>query len=254
MLQQSRDKLKQMGETYWANQVEIQREEVVAWLAFAEGHPQDALAGMRTAAALEDKTEKSAVTPGPLAPAREQLGELLLQLNQPAEALNQFELTLVKEPNRFRSLYGAAEAARLAGNSQTAQMYFAKLLKVAEHADRPGRQELAQARHSAAATPCMQGSASCTELISLIMPASCFAVILRPWPPKLECRGSAGIRSGTPSAAGSMGWGLRWCSTEEDAARGCRNNHERLRKGNDGQQARCPYKTSRICRCADLRG
>jgi hypothetical protein len=163
MLQQSRDKLKQMGESYWANQVEIQREEVVAWLAFAEGHPQDALAGMRTAAALEDKTEKSAVTPGPLAPAREQLGELLLELNQPAEALNQFELTLVKEPNRFRSLYGAAEAARLAGNSQTAQMYFAKLLKVAEHADRPGRQELAQARHSAAATPYMEGSATCTE-------------------------------------------------------------------------------------------
>ena len=90
-----------MGEIYWANQVEIQREEAGAWLAFAEGHPEDALAGMRSAAALEDKTEKSAVTPGPLAPAREQLGELLLELRQSSDAPREFELTLVKEPNRF---------------------------------------------------------------------------------------------------------------------------------------------------------
>jgi tetratricopeptide (TPR) repeat protein len=147
-LEQIRNKLTGMKEDYWANQVEIQRQEVVAWWAFAEGRPQDALAGMRTAAELEDKTEKSAVTPGPLAPARELLGELLLELKRPSEDLQEFKSTLIKEPNRFVSLYGAAESAKLSGDRQTAQMYFQKLLKVAEHADQGGRRELAEARTS----------------------------------------------------------------------------------------------------------
>jgi hypothetical protein len=145
-LEQMRDKLKQMKENYWANQVEIQRQEVSAWLAFAEGDRQGALAGMRAAAEMEDKTEKNAITPGPLAPARELLGEMLLESKRPAEALKEFEATLTKEPNRFRSLYGAAEAAKQAGDRQAAQTYFQKLLKVAERADKPGRQELAEAR------------------------------------------------------------------------------------------------------------
>lgn len=144
-LGQIRDKLK-MKEAYWANQVEIQRQEVSAWLAFAEGDHQGALAGMRAAAELEDGTEKSAVTPGPLLPARELLGELLLELKRPSEALKEFEATLAKEPNRFRTLYGAAVAAKLAGDRQKAQTYFRELLKVAERADNPGRQELAEAR------------------------------------------------------------------------------------------------------------
>ena len=144
-LGQIRDKLK-MKEAYWANQVEIQRQEVSAWLAFAEGDHQGALAGMRAAAELEDGTEKSAITPGPLLPARELLGELLLELKRPSEALKEFEATLAKEPNRFRTLYGAAVAADLAGDRQKAQTYFRELLKVAERADTPGRQELAEAR------------------------------------------------------------------------------------------------------------
>jgi tetratricopeptide (TPR) repeat protein len=145
-LERSREKLIGMKEAYWANQVEIQRQEVVAWLAFAEGKPEYALAGMRAAAELEDQTEKSAVTPGPLAPAREQLGELLLKLKRPSEALKEFELTLVKEPNRFWSLYGTAESAKLVGDRQTAQIYFQELLKTAERADQTGRRELAEAR------------------------------------------------------------------------------------------------------------
>jgi tetratricopeptide (TPR) repeat protein len=144
-LEQIRDKLK-MKEGYWANQVEIQRQEVSAWLAFAEGDPQGALAGMRAAAELEAGTEKNAITPGPLTPARELLGDLLLELKRPSEALKEFEATLTKEPNRFRSLYGAAEAAKLGGDRQTAQKYFRELLKVAERADTPGRSELAEAR------------------------------------------------------------------------------------------------------------
>ncbi len=162
-LQHSREKLKQMNESYWADQVEIQRLEVVAWLAFAEGNPRDAVAGMRTAAALEDKTEKSAVTPGPLAPAREQLGELLLELKHPTEALKEFESTLLKEPNRFQSLYGAADAARRAGDRQTARTYYARLLKVAEHADRPRRHELEEADQADRAAPCMTVSVECAE-------------------------------------------------------------------------------------------
>jgi hypothetical protein len=145
-LRQMGDKLKTMKEDYWANQVEIQRQEVSAWLAFAEGDRQGALSGMRAAAELEDRTEKNAITPGPLAPARELLGELFLESKQPAEALKEFEATLTKEPNRFRSLYGAAEAAKQAGDHQAAEMYFQKLLKITERADKPGRQELAEAR------------------------------------------------------------------------------------------------------------
>ena len=145
-LEQLRDKLSNMKEAYWANQVEIQRQVVSAWVAFAEGDRQGALAAMRAAAEREDGTEKNAVTPGPLTPAREQLGEMLLELKLLSEALKEFEATLTKEPNRFRALYGAAEAAKLAGNRQTAQTHFQELLKVAEHGDKPGRQELAEAR------------------------------------------------------------------------------------------------------------
>jgi tetratricopeptide (TPR) repeat protein len=145
-LEQLRDKLNNMKEAYWANQVEIQRQEVAAWLAFAEGDSQGAIAAMRAAAQHEDLTEKNAVTPGPLTPAREMLGEMLLELKLSSEALKEFEATLIKEPNRFRSLYGAAEAAKLAGDRQAAQKYFRELLKVAERADKPGRTELAEAR------------------------------------------------------------------------------------------------------------
>ena len=97
---------------------------------------------MAAAAALEDTTEKSAVTPGPLAPARELLGEMLLEANQPAKALVEFEANLKKEPNRFKSVYGAARAAELAGDKRKARTYYAQLVKICERGDRPGRPEL----------------------------------------------------------------------------------------------------------------
>jgi len=148
-LKRMREKLTTMKEDYWANQVDIQRQEVSAWLAFADDDSQRALTGMRAAAAQEDQTEKSVVTPGPLAPARELLAELLLELKRPTEALKEFEATLTKEPNRFRSLYGAAEAAKLAGDRHTARAYFQKLLEVAAQGDKPGRRELAEALSAA---------------------------------------------------------------------------------------------------------
>jgi hypothetical protein len=111
----------------------------------AEGKKEEALRQMESAAVREDGTEKSAVTPGPLAPARELLGEMLITANQPAPALTQFEETLKKEPGRFRALYGAGHAAQLSGNVEASQNYFRELLKVCERADKPGRVELREA-------------------------------------------------------------------------------------------------------------
>jgi tetratricopeptide (TPR) repeat protein len=136
-------------DVYWAGQVDIQRRGAAAWVTLAEGRQAEAVTMMREAADMEDATEKAAVTPGPIKPARELLGEMLLQLKQPREALAAFETTLTKEPNRFRALYGAAEAAAAAGDKAKAGTYYAKLLKICAKADRPGRKELDQARHAA---------------------------------------------------------------------------------------------------------
>ncbi len=145
-LQQIRERLAQSGEAYWAEQVEIQRRGASAWVAFADGRADEAVSEMRTAADREDATEKNAVTPGPLAPARELLGDLLLELKRPAEALVKYETTLKKEPNRFRSLYGAAQAASSSGNSAAARRYYQELVKICGKADTPARRELAEAR------------------------------------------------------------------------------------------------------------
>ena len=145
-LQRIGETLREQHETYWAEQTEIQRREAGAWLAMAEGRKADAVAAMRAAAEMENRTEKAAVTPGPLAPARELLGEMLLQLEQPVEALKEFEATLKKEPNRFRAVYGAAKAASLAPNRAKARTYYAQLVKICERGDTPGRPELIEAR------------------------------------------------------------------------------------------------------------
>ena len=144
-LLQIREQLLKTNENYWARQVEIQQVAVGAWAALAAGKKEEALRQMKVAAELEDGTEKSAVTPGPLAPARELLGEMLLQMNQPAQGLEEFEATLKKEPRRFRALYGAAHAAQLSGNHDASQKYFRELLKVCGRADKPGRPELIEA-------------------------------------------------------------------------------------------------------------
>jgi tetratricopeptide (TPR) repeat protein len=149
-LQRLREQLTQARETYWTEQVEIQRRGAAAWLAFAEGRKGDAVVEMRAAADLEDATEKNAITPGPLAPARELLGEMLLDMNQPAAALKEFERTLAKEPNRFRALAGAARASSAIGDRDAARKYYGQLLTVASRADRSARPELAEARRISA--------------------------------------------------------------------------------------------------------
>lgn len=145
-LQQIRERLSKAGESYWARQVEIQQVAVQAWAALAEGKKEEALRQMNSAAVLEDGTEKSAVTPGPLAPARELLGEMLLEMKEPGPALEQFEATLTKEPGHFRALDGAARAAQLSGNPETSQRYFGELLNLCGHADKPGRAEILDAQ------------------------------------------------------------------------------------------------------------
>jgi tetratricopeptide (TPR) repeat protein len=147
-LQQIRERLLNAGENYWARQVEIQEVAVGAWDALAAGKKEEALQQMKSAAELEDGTEKSAVTPGPLAPARELLGDMLLEMNEPAQALEQFEATLKKEPGRFRALYGAAHAAQLGGNRDASLRYFREVLRICGHADKPGRPELQEAQRA----------------------------------------------------------------------------------------------------------
>jgi hypothetical protein len=147
-LDEIRNRLAQANEGYWTEQVAIQRDEAAAFLLLAERKSEEALAAMRAAALREDATEKNAVTPGPIAPARELLAEMLLDVKQPAAALKEFQATLKKEPKRFRAVYGAARAAELAGDRATARTYYADLVKICERADQPGRPELVAARQA----------------------------------------------------------------------------------------------------------
>jgi hypothetical protein len=149
-LRQIQERLSKSNEPYWAQQVEIQASEVAAWAALAAGKKGEALLRMESAAKLEDGTEKSVLTPGPLSPARELLGEMLLEMNNPKDALAQFEATLKKEPRRFRSLYGAAHAAQLTGSRDVSQKYFVELLMVCALSDKPGRPEIQEAREALA--------------------------------------------------------------------------------------------------------
>ena len=123
------------GDYDWGKQVEIKRQVAAAWLAHAEGKHEESARLMRAAADLDDATDKHPVTPGAVLPAREQLGELLLEHKQPAAALVEFETSLRSSPNRFNGLYGAARAAKLAGDRKNARAYYVKLLALSRQAD-----------------------------------------------------------------------------------------------------------------------
>jgi hypothetical protein len=126
------------------NQVEIQRLAASAWLAYAEGKKAEALKLLRSAADLEDSTEKHPVTPGPIVPAREMLGDMLLELGEAGEALKEFEAVLVVSPNRFGGLLGAAHAVRLMKDMEKARSFYSKLVAICQHAD-SNRVELQEA-------------------------------------------------------------------------------------------------------------
>ena len=124
------DMLKAAKNAYWATEVEVQRLGASAWIVFARGNREAAIDLMRTAADLEDTSEKHAVSPGRLVPARELLGDMLLESGKPAEALAQYERSQVRDPNRFRTLYGAGQAAAQSGQRDKAKQYFTKLLEM----------------------------------------------------------------------------------------------------------------------------
>jgi hypothetical protein len=112
----------------WATQVEIQRRAAAAWLARAEKRNDDAQSLMRSAAALEDSTDKHPVTPGAILPAREQLADLLLELGEPDSALVEYETSLRSAPARLNSYWGAAQAAARAGQKEKAREFNYRLL------------------------------------------------------------------------------------------------------------------------------
>ena len=131
-LEADRNTLTELQETYWAGQVEIQRREAAGMLASAQGKTDEALELLRSAADMEDASEKHPVTPGPVVPARELLGEFLLTTDKPADALLAFESTLQRSPNRFNALYGAARAAQIAGQREKARQYYSALVRISD--------------------------------------------------------------------------------------------------------------------------
>jgi tetratricopeptide (TPR) repeat protein len=113
-LKSAYEKLRAVGDDYWATQVHVQMNEAQAWIAHAEGREDEAIKLMRAAADEEDAVEKRPVTPGAIVPAREQLGDLLLELKRPAEALKEFERVLTMTPQRRNAIAGAARAREIA--------------------------------------------------------------------------------------------------------------------------------------------
>jgi hypothetical protein len=136
--------LKAANNDYWANEVEAQSLGAAAWIAFASGNRDEALGLMRSAADVEDASEKSAVSPGRILPARELLGDMLLESDRSEDALAAYEASLVNDPKRLRSFYGAARAAVAAGNRDKARYYFNRMVDMA-NADST-RPELIEAR------------------------------------------------------------------------------------------------------------
>jgi tetratricopeptide (TPR) repeat protein len=134
-LTELRDKLRDAKDAYWSQQVDIQRQIAIAWVLYAEQKYEEALAAMSAAADAEDKTEKAPVTPGPLAPARELYGAMLLDHGSASEALAAFEATMKKEPNRFNATAGAALAADKLGDKAKATTYYEKLVELGKDSD-----------------------------------------------------------------------------------------------------------------------
>jgi tetratricopeptide (TPR) repeat protein len=140
-----RDAMGAAKDAYWTEQIDIQRQIATAWIALAESRTDEALGLMRKAADAEDATDKAAISPGPIAPARELLGEMLLEAGNAKDALTAFEATMQKEPNRFRGTYGAARAAEALGNRAAAAKYYKQVLEIAKESDNQ-RPELKRAR------------------------------------------------------------------------------------------------------------
>jgi tetratricopeptide (TPR) repeat protein len=163
------DRMKQLRDAttdpkfdYFKRQLDQQMQAASAWVAYGEGKKDDAVNLLRRTADAEDVLGKHPVSPGALVPAREQLGDLLLKLDQPKEAQREFEAALKIYPGRFRGLCGAALAAERIGEKEKADDYYAKLIEQTARAD-SSRSELAQLRQYRAADAATAQSRSTTE-------------------------------------------------------------------------------------------
>jgi tetratricopeptide (TPR) repeat protein len=128
--------------------VQIERDEMVAWVDFAKGMNDDALKHMRAAADLQDKVGQAEVD----IPAREMLADMLLDLHQPQQALAEYEVSLKLSPNRFNGLYHAGLAAEQAGDKAKAQQFYAALLKSTDNGAESSRPELAHVKSFVSST------------------------------------------------------------------------------------------------------
>jgi tetratricopeptide (TPR) repeat protein len=162
------DRMKQLRDAtmdpkfdYFKRQLDLQMQAASAWVAYGEGNKEDAVDLLRRTADAEDVLGKHPVSPGALVPAREQLGDLLLKLDQPKEAQREFEAALKIYPRRFRGLCGAALAAERIGEKEKADDYYAKLIEQTAKAD-SSRSELAQLRENRAADGATTQSRSAT--------------------------------------------------------------------------------------------
>src|SRR5262249_44437452 len=120
---------------YWVSQIQIHQQMVEAWIAYTQSRRGEALRMLSAAADSEDATETDPVTPGHPISARELLGDLLMEMNEPAQALHAFEVSLKREPGRFWALFGAARAAERAGDSARAKVLYTRLVAQTATAD-----------------------------------------------------------------------------------------------------------------------
>jgi hypothetical protein len=123
-LEAIRDAVAQNKQGYdWSKQVEIQRREAAAWLAHVENNNDGAVTLMRSAVELEESTDKHPVTPGAVLPARDLMADLLMEIQRPQEALQEYQASLKTAPHRFHAVHGAAQAAEAAAKREIARNY-----------------------------------------------------------------------------------------------------------------------------------
>ena len=120
---------------YWINQAEIQKKMIAAWTALNKGDKKKAVELMSGASEMEWATQKHPITPGELLPARELFGDMLMALNKPKEALEQYEMSLQRSPRRLNSVLGAASAAEKTGNADKAKTYYEQLMQLTTESD-----------------------------------------------------------------------------------------------------------------------
>jgi tetratricopeptide (TPR) repeat protein len=142
---------------YWSKQIEVQRQEVAAWIAQQGADPAQSITLITAAADLEESMDKHAVTPGAVVPAREMLAQMLVEQKRPQEALQAYEAVLKVAPKRFNAIYGAATAADAAGDSTRAHKLYSELIEVSAANE---RKELDVARKKVSTTSPSQSTVS----------------------------------------------------------------------------------------------